>query len=102
VNNINPVKKALLSADVNLTHPAIMNEIVAQILVKTFTKPGELVVDLFAGINTTGSVCKILGRHFIGYETNSSFFHQGVVRTKLAQSPYDTNSLIGSIMSEVA
>ncbi len=102
VNNINPVKKALLSSDINLTHPAIMSEIVAQILVKTFTKPGELVVDLFAGVNSTGTVCKVLGRNFIGYEINPSFFHQGVVRTKLAQSPYDTNSLIGSIMSEVA
>jgi DNA modification methylase len=102
VNNINPVKKALLSSDINLTHPAIMSEIVAQILVKTFTKPGELVVDLFAGVNSTGTVCKVLGRNFIGYEINPSFFYQGVVRTKLAQSPYDTNSLIGSIMSEVA
>jgi DNA modification methylase len=102
VNNINPVKKALLSADTNLTHPAMMSEIVAQILVKTFTKPGELVADLFSGVNTTGSVCKVLGRHFVGYEINKGFFHQGVIRTKLAQSPYDKNSLIGSLNLEAA
>jgi DNA modification methylase len=66
-----------------MTHPAVMNEVVAEVLIKTFSPVGGLVADVFSGINTTGIKCAQLGREFVGYEINKSFFQQGVERTKL-------------------
>jgi DNA modification methylase len=89
VNNLNPVKRALAERNIKLTHPAIMNDLVASILIRTFTKPGDTVVDLFNGINTTGIRCQELGRNFIGFEENPDYFLQGIERTKAAEFNYD-------------
>lgn len=37
-------------------------------LVETFTRPGDIVLDPFAGLCPIGAVCKALGRNYIGYE----------------------------------
>lgn len=44
-------------------------------IVQRFSRPGELVVDPFAGAGTTGVVCSHLGRRFVGAEVNEKFFH---------------------------
>jgi DNA modification methylase len=85
VNNPASLKKALSGKGMKLSHPAMMNEFVASILIKTFTRQGELVADLFNGVNTSGILCRNLGRNFVGYELNPEYFAQAVVRTKLAQ-----------------
>ena len=43
-------------------------------IVADFTKEGELVMDPFMGSGTAGSVCKEMGRDFIGCEIDSSMF----------------------------
>jgi DNA modification methylase len=83
VANTNALKKQLDANRVIMTHPAVMNEVVAEVLIKTFSPVGGLVADVFCGINTTGIKCAQLGREFVGYEINKSFFQQGVERTKL-------------------
>jgi len=82
VNNLSPVKRVLAKQQIKLTHPAMMNELVAAILVKSFTKEGELVVDIFNGTNTTGIRCQELGRNFYGYEVNPEYFQQSIIRTE--------------------
>ncbi len=87
VNNISHQKNALKSANSELTHPAMMNELVAKILLKTFVKNvGGVVVDLFNGANTLGLCCEELfdGVDFVGYEINPSYFNQSILRTELA------------------
>ncbi len=87
VNNISHQKNALKSANSILTHPAMMNELVAKILLKTFVRnEGGVVVDLFNGANTLGLCCEELfdGVDFIGYEINPSYFNQSILRTELA------------------
>ncbi len=79
------MKKALAGEGMKLSHPAMMNDFVASILIKTFTRQGELVVDLFNGVNTSGIISRNLGRDFVGHELNPEYFAQAVVRTKLAQ-----------------
>lgn len=37
-------------------------------MVEDFSKPGDLVADLFAGSGKTGIACRLLGRDFIGWE----------------------------------
>ncbi len=43
-------------------------------LVSLFTDPGELVLDPFAGSGSTGVACGMLGRHFVGWELDQTYF----------------------------
>jgi DNA modification methylase len=72
--------KAIVNLGVR--HPAMMKDLVAGILIQTFTKPNDHVVDLFNGANTTGITCTHMGRDFTGFEINEDLFLYGVVRTK--------------------
>ena len=42
-------------------------------LIKTFTNPGDLVVDFFMGSGSTGVACKETGRRFIGIEKEAKY-----------------------------
>jgi len=45
--------------------------------VKYTTKSNDLVVDPFSGSNTTGRVCKDLGRRYIGIEAYKPYYDMG-------------------------
>lgn len=47
-------------------HPARMPPALAEFFIRYLTDPGDLVLDPFAGSNTTGSVAQQLGRKWIG------------------------------------
>ena len=53
-------------------------------LVKTYTNPGDTVLDNVMGSGTTGVACKTLGRDFIGIELNPEHF-------KIAKERIDTS-----------
>ncbi|HYT06434.1 MAG TPA: site-specific DNA-methyltransferase, partial [Rugosimonospora sp.] len=55
----------LVGADV---HPARFPEALPEFFIRFLTGPGDLVVDIFAGSNTTGSVAERLGRHWQSFE----------------------------------
>jgi site-specific DNA-methyltransferase (adenine-specific) len=42
-------------------------------LVEDFSRPGDLVLDCFAGSATTGIACNQLGRHFLGWELSPEY-----------------------------
>ena len=43
-------------------------------LVRTYTNPGDVVLDPFMGSGTTGVAALNLGRKFIGIESNTEYF----------------------------
>jgi preprotein translocase subunit SecA len=43
-------------------------------LVRTYTNPGETVLDFTMGSGTTGVACAMEGRHFIGVELDAGYF----------------------------
>jgi DNA modification methylase len=51
-------------------------------LVLLTSKEGDLVVDPFNGTGTTGEVCKVLGRSYVGYDLNPEFIMATEVRMK--------------------
>lgn len=82
VNNTAELDKVKAIVNLGVRHPAMMKDLVAGILIQTFTKPNDHVVDLFNGANTTGITCTHMGRDFTGFEINEDLFLYGVVRTK--------------------
>lgn len=54
-------------------HPARMPLEVAEFFIKFLTEPGDLVLDPFAGSNTTGEAADKLGRRWIAIETNPHY-----------------------------
>ena len=51
-----------------------------EFVVKFLTKPGDLVVDIFAGSNTTGFVCENLGRKWLAFEMSHEYLAASVFR----------------------
>lgn len=65
----------------NITpHPARMNVGLASFFIQFLTDPGDLVLDPFAGSNTTGFAAEILGRRWISLEIKSDFAEQSRIR----------------------
>lgn len=54
-------------------HPARMPEKLVEFFVKFLTKPGMLVLDPFAGSNTTGAAAERLGRRWLAIEPNELY-----------------------------
>lgn len=54
-------------------HPARFAPAVPEFFVKLCTKPGQVVLDPFAGSNTTGHVAEQLGRRWLAIELNADY-----------------------------
>lgn len=54
-------------------HPAAMPEPLVEFFVRFLTDPGDVVLDPFAGSNTTGSVAERLERNWVGIEANPDY-----------------------------
>ena len=54
-------------------HPARMPPQLAEFFIKFLTEPGDLVLDPFAGSNTTGSAAERLGRRWIAVEPDAGY-----------------------------
>ncbi len=54
-------------------HPARMPPRLAEFFIKFLTKPNMLVLDPFAGSNTTGAAAEVLGRRWMAFEPNADY-----------------------------
>lgn len=59
---------------IDKSHGATFPEELAEIIIKNFTKKGEIIMDPFMGTGTVGVVCKKLNRRFIGIELLSKYY----------------------------
>ena len=63
-------------------HPTTKPLALMRAMVADFTRPGELVLDPFAGSGSTGVACGMLGRRFIGWELDASYYE--IARRRLS------------------
>jgi len=61
-------------------HPARFPAAIPEFFVKFLTGAGDLVVDPFAGSNTTGSVAERLGRRWLGFELEADYVSSSRLR----------------------
>lgn len=55
-------------------HHATMNPKISDWFIKTFTKKGDLIIDPFMGLGTTGISALKMGRKFIGIELDKEYY----------------------------
>lgn len=68
------------SRDNTIRHPAPFNKELPEYFIKFLTDEGDLVLDVFSGIGTTGVACKELNRDYIGYELNPQYVEFSIKR----------------------
>jgi DNA modification methylase len=56
-----------------LQHPALMPRMMAERCVLSISRPGDLVLDPFSGLASTGAVCIEHHRRYLGWELNPKF-----------------------------
>jgi DNA modification methylase len=54
-------------------HTAVYPEKLVEYFIKGFTKPGQLVCDIFSGSGTSACVAKKLGRNYLGFELSEEY-----------------------------
>lgn len=68
-------------------HPARFPAALPEFFIKMLTQPGDLVLDPFAGSNTTGSVAERLQRRWISIESSEEYARNSALRFGL--NPHD-------------
>lgn len=62
------------------SHPARFPEKLPEFFVKYLTDPKDVVIDIFAGSNTTGQVCERYRRHWISFDLSHEYSAASVFR----------------------
>ena len=80
-------------------HPARFPAKFPEFFIKMLTEPGDLVVDIFAGSNTTGSVAETLGRKWLSFEERLDYLAASSFRFMKGASDEEIKTIYNSIMS---
>ena len=72
-DNIVRFSTAASMRDNDIKHPAPFHKDLPLYYINLLTDEGDLVIDPFSGIGTTGIACKELNREYIGYELNKTY-----------------------------
>lgn len=67
-------------------HPTQKPVSLMEYLIRTYTNEGEVVLDNCMGSGTTGVACMNLGRHFIGFEKDETYFAAAKTRVLAAKN----------------
>ncbi len=83
-------------------HEAAYPEELVSLLLESYTRPGDTVLDPFLGSGTTLNVSRVMGRNGIGYELNASYAEliRERIETNWEVPDWKTLDLIHSTTSE--
>lgn len=78
-------------------HPARFPEDLPRFFIKFLTEPGDLVVDIFSGSNTTGYVAEKLGRNWLSIELDRAHAALSAVRFMEGRHEAETEATIAQL-----
>jgi site-specific DNA-methyltransferase (cytosine-N4-specific) len=70
-------------------HPARFPAKIPEFFIRFLTDPGDTVLDIFAGSNTTGAVAEVEGRRWLAFEEQLDYLAASTFRFMPANSPSD-------------
>jgi len=71
-------------------HPARFPQKLPAFFIEFLTDPGDVVLDIFAGSNTTGAAAEALGRRWVAFEQDKSYIAASAFRFIDKEQPVDT------------
>lgn len=71
-------------------HPTQKPVALMEYLIKTYTNPGELVLDFAMGSGTTGVACMNLGRRFIGCDNDTEHSYFEIAKKRIQRAYYES------------
>ena len=74
-------------------HPARFPERLPEFFIRFLTDPGDLVLDIFAGSNTTGAVSERLGRHWLAFEIERRYLASSALRFLDSPDPQEARRI---------
>ncbi len=69
-------------------HPARMNPGLISFFIDFLTEPGDIILDPFAGSNTTGFVADLMDRNWIAIEVKEEYGQQAILRFEAEEIPF--------------
>jgi modification methylase len=78
-------EERIKDADGRKAHPTQKPEALLHRVILAASRPGDLVLDPFFGVGTTGAAAKRLGRRFVGIEREAAYVE--VARKRIAEIP---------------
>ena len=81
-------------------HPARFPEKIPEFFIKFLTDPGDVVLDIFAGSNTTGAVSESLCRKWLAFELERSYLAASAFRFLDVVNEPIVKSLYKNLMTE--
>ena len=70
----NHITTSINNDSITKKHKAVMKQEVADWFIEKFTRDGDLVLDCFMGLATTGIACQKYNRNFLGIELDKDYF----------------------------
>jgi DNA modification methylase len=80
--NTNFIGKKVSDEDLKITHTATFPRELPLIGILSSTKPGDVVLDCFNGLATTGEVALELDRNYIGFDLNEEYLKVSASRLR--------------------
>lgn len=74
-------------------HPARFPSKLPEFFIRFLTEPGDTVLDIFAGSNTTGATAERLGRHWLAFEMDENYVRNSYLRFAENGGLFLSNSL---------
>jgi DNA modification methylase len=95
-NTVYPTNVVGISSECgNVGHPAAFPVALPDFFVRLFTRPGDVVLDPFAGSGTTGVAALRLGREFVGIDTREDYLTIAHERLADALAAGDESGSVG-------
>ena len=80
------------------SHPARFPQKLPLFFINFLTEPGDIVLDIFAGSNTTGTAAESVNRRWIAFEQNLSYLSASVFRFIDANESIDAAKLFDKLL----
>ena len=83
-------------------HPARFPKSLPDFFIKFLTEPGDVVLDIFAGSNTTGEAAEDNGRQWIAFEENKQYLAASAFRFIESFDEHELKDIYNQILGSVA